>query len=168
MNMKITEGMVILGSLEPQSLSSGATRPFDFVKPGDCDRIAFILDVGVTTTILDMKLQLSATPFTAAHGGIGDTGGGTPTDVGTTYAITQISATQDHRIVVIEITAAAYNAALAAVPTKVYIGALVTASGGGAGLISGIIIGRAKTLPAGVSGSRNPLCSETVLEVAGN
>jgi hypothetical protein len=161
MNQKFSEMNTYMGGLFPQSVASG-TLATDFVPVGDQERLAFVISVGVTGGTVDAKVQLSATGSVTGAGGVG---GGTPTDLGTAYAITQIGTTGDGRVAIIEVPAAAIRkfwdtSAANALLTK--IGLLITVGGSTTALIGVQIWGVAQTRPAY---SRDP--QENVITVGG-
>lgn len=148
-NAKFTESVAILAQMAPIAIdgSTGITTPTIQIAniaggatiPKDIERLVFILQMGVLADVVDMKLQLSASTNNTL---------GTPTDI-TDAAITQVAETADGTIKVIEISAAAIAKALAAVPTKVFIGALITVGSTGAGgVVSCLVLGIGKELSA--------------------
>lgn len=170
MNQKFSEMNTYMGGMFPISVSSG-TRTTDFVPVGDQERIAFVIELGVTGSggTIDAKVQLSATGSVTGAGGVG---GGTPTDLGTAYAITQIADTGDGRVVIIEVPAAAIRkfwdtSAANALLTK--IGLLLTVGGSTTALIAVQIWGVAQTRGAYARDPQeNVITVGGVAEVVGN
>jgi hypothetical protein len=148
-NAKFTETVAILSNLAPIAIdgSTGYTTGIQIANvsggatiPKDVERLVFILQCGVLADTVDMKLQLSAANTM-----------GTPTDI-TSYAITQVAGLSNvggGTIKVIEISAAAIAKALAATPTKIFIGALVTVGSTGAGgVVAVLVLGISKEMSA--------------------
>jgi hypothetical protein len=165
-NQKITELISILGGLDPILVAEDTTLATDFVNVNGQERIAFVFRIGVTDRTVDIKLQLSAT---GDKTGVGGVGGGTPTDLGTTFAATQVAATGDNRVIVIEARASDIMAKMATVPTKVYLGALITVAAAASeevgAYVSCVILGLSGTRG---SYARLPAEASVVAEVAGS
>jgi hypothetical protein len=146
MNQKFSEEWALLGGLDPSTVATG-TLCTDFVPVGEHDRYVLLIKVGATDGLVDLKLQMcTAKSITGAGSAAG--GGGAVADLGTVYALTQIGAGGDGRTAIVEVPASVLRKAIDAAPTYLYLGALITVTGGTGALVSVAILGRSLTPPA--------------------
>jgi len=114
---KIYEQVGVMATVDPQLVDNAAATS-DWVLMKYIDRVAFVVSVGATDTTVDVKLQQASD---ASGTGAADISG---------YSVTQLTADDDNKQVIIEIDAATV---LAAVSTKPYVAVVVTAGNGTTG-----------------------------------
>lgn len=123
-NNLISENLAILGVIHPQD---GATTAVNsgYILVAGYDRVLFIVDAGAITGTIDAKVQQAS-----ASGGTG------VKDV-TGKAITQIAATGDNRIALIELRCDQLDVE----GGFEYVRLLVTPTGGTTNLVSALVLG---------------------------